>query len=48
MYGHFERDCGLKASNNNKSVNCVQEGDDPSPNNLFLFYGRTKNTIKCV
>ena len=48
MYGHFERDCGLKASNNNKSVNYVQEGDDPSPNNLFLFYGRTKNNIKGV
>jgi hypothetical protein len=41
-YGHFERDCRLKEGNNNKGVNYAQEGDEASPNNLFLSYDKAE------
>ena len=48
MYGHFERDCRLKESNNNKGVNYDQEGDEASPNNLFLSYANAENGTKDI
>jgi hypothetical protein len=47
-YGHFERDCRLKEDNNKKGVKYAQEGDEASPNNLFLSYNKAENGIKDI
>ena len=47
-YGHFERDCRLKEDNNNKGVNYAQEGDEASPNNLFLSSAKAENDTKDI